>query len=909
MSKASLFTRITSKLLISAAPAALVMASPTAAQVTVNAGTVDSTATGSGTPASQPTFVGIGANNGTPQTSTITMNDSRTILNWSGFNLTSEDTLNFVFSSNTDIVLNRVNSGATNIAGSLFGCIGSCPTIGGNIWFVSNGGVIVSSTATINTGGLLLSTGALTDADFFASNFNFLDAANSITVGSGADLTAANGAITLMAPLITFAGNAIASGSIALIGATDAHIAFDGDLDAYLGITINEGSSQNVAIDVTGDASFDAASVASGGKTYLIAAGNGTGLGSIVLGGVSANRVEFVEGDVVIYAAGNVTAPRSIVTGGVLQGLGSATGGGDVTIGAANVSAGNLNTIAVDDVAINDVVAVAGNARFEAGSDLTINTSVIAGGDYTIRADDWFGAAVFNPNEGGDINIEDTAGGLTIGNLSAADELRITTENGNLTVAGGAIAAANGIFLTTNGANGGAGFDISLQSDVTETGADGTVSLVATGAINQTAGTITAGTLTGSSGGATSLTEANAIAVLGDFSASGLELRDIGGLTVTGAVQGGVGGVSLSTSGDLTSNGSITSTTGAIVLAATGAGSDISINHGIGNGSHDLDLTAGGDISLNGTARGRDIALSAGGAVTTGALTVRDDVLVRAQGPVSTGAVTSGTTVDALGAVDAAGASDALAGRTLTGHTVRIFGNGVVVGPVRANGSGSDIALNGGATGIGNGSTDLDLMAGGRIILGSSARGRDISLVAGGNVLTNSLTARDDVVVRSQQGFIRMESATSGSTVDGLGAVDVAGAADSAAGASLAGHDVDMVSNYINTGAIRAFGTGSDIRLDGGTKGIGYHYRDLDLYADGSIVLSSIARGQDVAIVAGGQVIVEDVRARDDIYISGTDVTHGSLLTGIRPVDVNGAADAAAGTTLEGNQVIVDERL
>lgn len=397
--------------------------------------------------------------------------------------------------------------------------------------------------------------------------------------------------------------------------------------------------------------------------------------------------------------------------------------------------------------------------------------------------------------------------------------------------------------------------------------------------------------ITVASGGDTSGTAPASISGSLD-SAMAVEIRTAGSISGTGTV-------------DAASH--VHASANGLALGAVTAGTDVvlvSEASGIGQGSQDLNLAAGRNISLNGGARGVDIALSAGGAITTGSITARDDAVVRAAGAISTGAVPTGATIDALAPAEVSSASDALVGRTLAGHTIRIFGSGAVVGPVRAGGAGSDIVLNGQGGGIGNGSSDLDLVAGGRIILGSSARGRDISLSAGGNVFTGSLTARDDVAVRSP-GVIRAGSVTTGTTVDGLGAVDVTAAADSLVGASLTGNDVTMVSNRVNVRPIRAIGSGSDIALDGGSHGIGYYYWDLNLQGDGSVVLSSIARGQDVAIVAGGQASVEKVYSRDDIFISGSEVVYGSLTPGIRAVDVNGAADTAAGTTLEGHQVVV----
>ena len=76
---------------------------------------------------------------------------------------------------------------------------------------------------------------------------------------------------------------------------------------------------------------------------------------------------------------------------------------------------------------------------------------------------------------------------------------------------------------------------ITLGSNLTSAG---TVTLTSsTGAISQTGGVlIAAGTLTGSSAGATTLDDANLVGTLGSFTAAGFSLNNAQALTVNGAV-------------------------------------------------------------------------------------------------------------------------------------------------------------------------------------------------------------------------------------------------------------------------------------------------------------------------------------------------------------------------------------
>ncbi len=599
MNNAHAARRRVSLLLSAAAPVALLLAlaAPASAQIAAGggstaAGTVSNTYNGSG---SATVFSGAASNTGGADTSTITLSGSRTLLNWNGFNLAPGDTLNFNQSGSTSIAVNRVLGGGGTI---INGAVNS----NGQVWFLDSSGVAVGGTAVLNVGGLLLSSLGLTDADIFDndSSFNFTGVGGSVAVNGGAALNAAAGAVTVVGPEINFSGSATASGSIALIAARDATLVFDGDLDAYLALTVATGTDKNTAISVGSQARFDTASAAAGGRTYLIAAGYNGGLGSILLGGSAADAVEFVDGDVVLYAAGEESFSRHFIAGGALQ---TPTGApaGDVTIGAATVSGGDLNVIASDEVIINDLISVpTGSVRLESGNLTTVSVSVEVGQNYTLKAPDWTGGAAFSPvflNAASGIGkfiIQDMAFGVTLGGLSAPDELRITAENGGAVNVVGTLTAGNGLYLS--------GQSLQLGGDLTETGADGVLSLTSSDGISQTAGALTAGVLTISAiNGVTLNGAANAIGALGASTANGLSLVDTGGLTVSGALNGGATGVSLTTTGDLTVQAPITAS--GITLSASGASSDIVLNAALDAGTSTVSLHAGGTISQSALGR------------------------------------------------------------------------------------------------------------------------------------------------------------------------------------------------------------------------------------------------------------------------------------------------------------------
>jgi filamentous hemagglutinin family protein len=159
-----------------------------------------------------------------PNTTTVTLGGSRTVIDWDKFDINSGDTANFVFANRSDIVLNRVGGAGSTINGNLNGTIGSAGgTTGGNIWIYNANGVVVGANARITTGGLLVTTAAVdraTDSsaggflDGNSTQFGFTGAATDagITVQNGAQITSHGGAIALVSTSVTTeAGSSISA--------------------------------------------------------------------------------------------------------------------------------------------------------------------------------------------------------------------------------------------------------------------------------------------------------------------------------------------------------------------------------------------------------------------------------------------------------------------------------------------------------------------------------------------------------------------------------------------------------------------------------------------------------------------------------------------------------------------------
>ncbi len=98
----------------------------------------------------------------------INLGATRTVINWSSFHVSSNDAVNFHFNSGTDIVLNKSPTAVmVDSGGKVTGDIKGGGGTGGNIWFYSPQGVIISPGAQMTAGGFVFGQGAgIVDATF-----------------------------------------------------------------------------------------------------------------------------------------------------------------------------------------------------------------------------------------------------------------------------------------------------------------------------------------------------------------------------------------------------------------------------------------------------------------------------------------------------------------------------------------------------------------------------------------------------------------------------------------------------------------------------------------------------------------------------------------------------------------------
>ena len=142
---------------------------------------------------------------------TVNQSSDRAVINWQGFNLGRDASVQFLQPSASSVTLNRVISSDPS---SIFGKISS----NGQIYLINPNGIYFSPTASVDVGGLVATTHAMRDDDFMAGNTSFTrDGATGKVSNEGTLRAHMGGYIALLAPEVRNAGIIVAkSGTVAL---------------------------------------------------------------------------------------------------------------------------------------------------------------------------------------------------------------------------------------------------------------------------------------------------------------------------------------------------------------------------------------------------------------------------------------------------------------------------------------------------------------------------------------------------------------------------------------------------------------------------------------------------------------------------------------------------------------------
>ena len=271
---------------------------------------------------------------GTPGNMTITQTSSNVAINWQSFGIQSGQSVQFAQPGSSSVALNRViGSDPSNILGSL--------SSNGKVFLVNPNGILFGQGASVNVGGLLASTMAISDANFMANNYTFSGAGAGSVVNRGSINAADGGYVALLGANVSNQGVIAARlGTVALAAGNAVTLDMAGD--KLLNITVNQGAV-NALVDNGGMIQAD------GGHVLMTTQAAGSLLANAVnnTGIIQAQTIQNVKGTIMLMG-GMETGVVNV--GGTLDASAPAGGnGGFIETSAAHVkiaSDANITTVA-----------------------------------------------------------------------------------------------------------------------------------------------------------------------------------------------------------------------------------------------------------------------------------------------------------------------------------------------------------------------------------------------------------------------------------------------------------------------------------------------------------------------------------------------------------------------------------
>lgn len=631
-------------------------------------------------------------------------------------------------SAGSALTLGAVHTGSLTVSSQGNLVLGN-GSVGGDLSATSGGGAIgqggalsVSGNSTLNAGtaaitlidpnnafgGAVNLTGGVTQIrDVAALSLSTLNTADltatstgNLNLGSGnvgGNLVAtSNGGAIGQTGALSVTGTATLYGGNGAISLTDNGNVFTGAVTANgAGVALNDADDLTVA-SLTDNANGSVALTAGGTLTaYGISAGSGD-ISLASNGGTLSTGGAISGGNISLTGHNGITSTNSITASGSLT-MTSANGG---ITSAGGLSAGTLTGSSAGATALNGTNTIGTLGSFSAngfslsnGQSLTVAGPVSGGGSTTLTVTS--GDLTLNGpvsgtttalNAAGNIN-EGSGAGIVASTLSGgAGGSASLSASANQIGALGNFGASHftlldGPALTINGTvNGGTSTAITVSNGgLTIKGAvlGTTTTLNAAGAITESGGSITAGTLSGGAAGAATLDGSNQVGALGNFSANGFSLNDGQALTVNGSVNGN-------------SSTALTTTSGGIAINGTVIGNSVALNSAgsISEGSNGIQ--AG---TLTGSSIGATTLNGANQVGTLGTFTANGFSLTNAQALTVDGAVSGGSSLALTTSSGGIAINSAVSGTATSLNAAGTLGEG-------ANGSIAAATLSGNAGGI-----------------------------------------------------------------------------------------------------------------------------------------------------------------------------------------------------------------
>ncbi|MDO8789529.1 MAG: filamentous hemagglutinin N-terminal domain-containing protein, partial [Sulfuritalea sp.] len=307
----------------------------------------------------------------------VNQSSNSAIVNWDTFNIGSQAHVNFAQPSASSVILNRVMGGDGS---AIFGRM----TANGSVFITNPSGILFAPGAQVDVGGLAASSLGISDTNFLAGKYNFVNAGGAGTVVNQGTINALNGGfVALIAPQVSNSGTiTAASGSIGLAAGDSVNLDFDHD--GMLSFQVNLPAAAARA-DNTG------VMVADGGRVVMNASAKDALLSTVLNneGVIRARSLESRNGE--IWLGGGNSGVVSVT--GTLDASGTAAGqaGGTVKVLGDKVGLFDQAKIDVSGVGSGGTALVGGNFQGKGpeqnasmtyvGKDVTINADAVGAGD------------------------------------------------------------------------------------------------------------------------------------------------------------------------------------------------------------------------------------------------------------------------------------------------------------------------------------------------------------------------------------------------------------------------------------------------------------------------------------------------------------------------------------------------
>lgn len=164
----------------------------------------------------------------------INQSTQRAAINWQGFSVQANETVNFNQPNASAVTLNRVIGNERSV-------IDGALNANGQVFLVNSAGVLFGKSSNVNVGGLVASTRDISNANFNAGNYVFEGGGTGSVVNLGTINAKDGGYVALLGNSVSNQGVITATKGTVVMGAADkVTLNFNGD--SLIGVTLDQGT-------------------------------------------------------------------------------------------------------------------------------------------------------------------------------------------------------------------------------------------------------------------------------------------------------------------------------------------------------------------------------------------------------------------------------------------------------------------------------------------------------------------------------------------------------------------------------------------------------------------------------------------------------------------------------------------